>query len=72
MDKYTSLAADYLFQPTAVELLEPINESASHFQIFLLFWRKISQCSGDERQTAFLFQCISVLLQRYKSILLHD
>ena len=36
MDKYTSLAADYHFQPIAVEMLGPINKSASHF---LLFWR---------------------------------
>jgi len=33
---------------------------------------KISQCCGDERETAFLFQRISVLLLRYNSILLHD
>ena len=31
MDKYTSLAADYHFQPIAVEMLGPINESASHY-----------------------------------------
>jgi len=70
MDKYTSLAADYHFQPTAVEMLGPINESASHFLTVLS--HKISQRSGDERDTAFLFQRISVLLQRYNSILLHD
>ena len=29
-------------------------------------------CSGDERETAFLFQRISVLMQRYNSILLHE
>ena len=33
---------------------------------------KISQRSGDEREPAFLLLCISVLLQRYNSILLHD
>jgi len=32
MDKYTSLAADYhFFQPIAVEMLCPINKSASDF-----------------------------------------
>ena len=30
-DKYSGLAADYLFQPIAVETLGPINESASDF-----------------------------------------
>ena len=31
MDKYTSLAANYHFQPIAVEMLDPINESASNY-----------------------------------------
>jgi len=70
MDKYTGLAADYHFQPIAVETLGPINESASLFLAVL--GKKISQVSGDERETTFLFQRISVLMQRYNSILLHD
>jgi len=70
MDKYTGLAANYHFQPIAVEMLGPINESASLFLTVLA--KKISQRSGDERETAFLFQRISILLQRYNSILLHD
>jgi len=70
MAKYTSLAADYHLQPIAVEMLGPINKSASGF---LTVWvHKISERSGDERETVFLFQRISVLLQRFNSILLHD
>jgi len=34
MDKYTSLAADYHFQPIAVEMLGPINKSAYDFLTF--------------------------------------
>ena len=30
MDKFTGLAVDYHFQPIAVEMFGPINESASH------------------------------------------
>ena len=59
-DKYSDLAADYLFQPIAVESLSPtneINESASDFLSLLA--KKISQHSGDERETAFLFQRVS-------------
>jgi len=70
MDKYTSLAADYHFQPNAVKTLGPINESATRFLTVLA--HKISQRSGDKREPAFIFQRISVLLQRYNSILLHD
>ena len=51
-DKYSGLAADYLFQPIAVEILGPINESASDFLSFLLsseenqptFWRRAGDC----------------------------
>ena len=53
MDKYTSLAADFHFQPIAVEMFGPINESASHFLTVLA--HKISQRSGDEREPAFYF-----------------
>ena len=38
----------------AVETLGPVNESASDF--FSLLAKKISDHSGDERETAFLFQ----------------
>lgn len=36
LDKYTGLAAYYHFQPIAVEMLGPINESASHFLTVLV------------------------------------
>jgi len=52
-DKCSGLAADYLFQPIAVEILGPTNESASDFLSLLA--KKISQYSGDERETASLF-----------------
>jgi len=48
----------------------PINKSASDCLAVLA--QKISQRSGDERETVFLFQRISVVLQRFNSILLHD
>ena len=34
--------------------------------------RKISSASGDDSEGAFLFQRVSVLVQRYKAVLLHD
>ena len=69
-DKHSGLAADYLFQPIVVKTLSPISESASDFFSFLTM--KISHYSGDERETAFLFQGISVLVQRFNGMLLHD
>jgi len=34
--------------------------------------RKISDISGDDRESGYLFQRISVLIQRYNAILLHE
>ena len=55
--KYSILEDQYIFQPIAVESLGP---------------RKISRVSGDDRETTFLFQRISVSLFRFNSVLLHN
>jgi len=34
--------------------------------------RRISESPGDARETSFLFQRISVLVQRFNVVLLHD
>ena len=51
--------------PIAVETLGPLNTSAC--QLFGNLGRKISSSSGDDREGAFLFQRVSVLVPR-----LHD
>ena len=43
------------------------NESAS--QLLTDLGRRISESSGDARETSFLFQRISVLVQRFTSML---
>jgi len=58
-----------LFQPIAVESLGPPNESSIAF--FSELGRKIALVSGDNREPSFLFQYISVTVQRFNSILLH-
>ena len=40
----------------------------AHFSI----GRKLADQSGDDREISFLFQRVSVLIQRYNAILLHD
>jgi len=47
-----------------------MNTSAG--QLFANLARKISLASGDDREGAFLFQRVSVLVQRYSAVLLHD
>lgn len=68
--KYSILEDQYIFQPIAVESLGPMNWEARKFLADL--GRKISRVSGDDRETTFLFQRISVLLFRFNSVLLHN
>jgi len=68
--KYSTLEDQYIFQPIAVESLGPMNWEAHKFLADL--GRKISHVSGDDRETTFLFQHISVLLFRFNSVLLHN
>jgi len=66
--KYSNIQAHHIFQP--VESLGPINASGRVF--FSKLGRKLADQSGDDREISFLFQRLSVLIQRYNAILLHD
>jgi len=68
--KYSDLPASFSFQPIAVETLGPISESAVDFLHEL--GRRISSKFQEARQTAFLFQRLSVKVQRYNAVILHD
>ena len=54
----------------AVENLGPINASALDFISNL--GQRISYLSGDDREAEFLLQRISVTIQRFNSVLLHN
>ena len=68
--KYATLRTHYDFQLIAFETLGPINESATSFLRDL--GRRISLVSGEDREPQFLFQRISVAIQRFNAVLLHD
>jgi len=68
--RYVSLAASHLFFPIAVETQGPLNEEAR--QVLCDLGRRISASSGDDREVNFLFQRVSVVMQRFNSVLLHD
>ena len=68
--KYTGLAATHEFVTIAVETLGPINTSGS--ALLSCIGKRISQASGDPRETAFLFQRISIWLQRYNALSLRS
>ena len=58
------------FQPVSVENLGPF--SSSTLDLLRDLGRRISHISGDDREVLFLFQRISVTIQRFNSVLLHD
>jgi len=69
-DKYVDLGASYIFEPIVVETLGVFNASARHLVADL--GRRISVNTGEVRETSYLFQRISVLVQRFNAVLLHD
>jgi len=58
------------FFPIAVETQGPLNEEAR--QLLCDLGRRISASFGDDREVIFLFQRVSVVVQRFNSVLLHD
>jgi len=70
VEKYLDLGARYIFEPVAVESLGVFNASARHLLSDL--GRRISLNSGEARETSFLYQRISILVQRFNAVLLHD
>ena len=70
MNKYSDLPTSVIFQPLAFETLGPINESAIDCMIDL--GHRLSANSGEAKETFFLFQRLSIIIQRFNAILLHD
>jgi len=68
--KYAALSGSYVFQPIALETLGPINESAVQFLNDL--GHRITSVLVDDKEAQFLFQWLSIALQRFNAILLHE
>ena len=68
--KYAELSATYEFQPVAVETHGLLSVSSVSFLVDL--GRKISERTGEPIKVQFLFQRISVLIQRFNSVLFHE
>ena len=64
--KYASLTSTYIFLPIAVETLGTINSEALDFLTEL--GRRIAANSKDNREASFLFQRLSVLIQRFNAV----
>jgi len=68
--EYANLFRSHLFQPIAMKTSRSMDSSIVIF--FTDLGHKISSVSGEVREVSFLFQRISVSVQRFNSVLLHD
>jgi hypothetical protein len=68
--KYSILEHSYIFQPVAFETLGPLNASAIDF--INSVGRRLRDISNDSREPSFLFQRLSVYVQRFNSVLLQN
>ena len=69
-EKYSTLSSAYRFEPIAVENLGVFSSTTLNFISEL--GRRICVHTRDARETSYLFQRISIMLQRFNSVLLHD
>ena len=65
--KYSELAINHIFVPIAMESLGPICAEALTFLSEL--GRRMSVVTGDMRETTFLFQRLSIAIQRFNCFL---
>jgi len=68
--KYSELSTAHLFLPIAVETLGPTNDSP--YKFFKVLSRKITDMSGDSRKDSFLYQRLSVIIERCNVALFRD
>ena len=65
--KYSELAIRHIFEPIAMESFSPICAEALTFLSEL--GHRMSAVTGDMSETTFLFQRLSITIQRFKCIL---
>jgi len=65
--KYAEIAQTHLFYPLAFETMGPINTVGLKFISDLS--HRISRIRDDPRETSFLFQSISVAIQRFNTVI---
>ena len=66
IDKYRELSNSYIFVPISFETMGPISKQAINFLKDL--GKRISAVTRDEREGAFLFQRLSITLQRFNNV----
>jgi len=69
-EKYSDIPGAYSFLPIAIETHGAMNSEAYDF--FQVLGHRISDATGDDREVAFIFQRLSVLIQRFNSALFSE
>jgi len=68
--KYADLPSSYTFQPLAFETLGLLSSSTT---VFLTeHGRRLSASTEEPRETAFLFQRLSIAVQRFNAVLIQE
>src|SRR5688572_33422513 len=65
LSKYSSLPATHDFVPVALKSLGPINRTGREFLQEL--GRRMTEATGDPRETTHLFQRLSVCMQSFNA-----
>ena len=66
LDKYQDLARGYDVVPVALETMGPMNPEGAEFINGI--GRHCSRLTGDQRETSFLWQRLSITLQRFNAV----
>jgi hypothetical protein len=66
MQKYSEILSTHTFVPIAFETLGPINTAGAEFIDEI--GRRSHAITGDSREKAFLWQRLSMALQRYNAV----
>jgi len=64
--KYSSIAATHIFVPIAAETLGPL--CAEAYTFLKEIGRRLTIRTGERKETSFLFQRLSVLIQRFNAV----
>ena len=62
IEKYRALENRYVFYPIAAETMGPIDEGS--LELLSEIGRRLTEISGEPRESQFIFQRFSIILQR--------
>ena len=70
LEKYRDLASSYEVIPVAFETFGPVDSLGTSFLNGI--GRRLSQVTGDSRETSFLWQRLSITIQRFNYVCIRD